>query len=66
MAGVAAVPVPELNKLIVPVVLVRARLEVGTASCTKSRNFNAVTSLVTPSVNEVPAVKFAIMFLLIT
>jgi len=81
IAGAAAVPVPVvirvvatrvgivpvvlLNVAMVPVVLVRARLEVGVAFSTKSRNFIAVTSLVTPSWNEVPAVKLAIMFLLI-
>jgi len=46
---------------IVPLVLVRARLEVGTASATKALSFKAVTSLVTPSVNEVPAVKLGIV-----
>ena len=45
---------------IVPLVLVRARLEVGTASATKALSFKAVTSLVTPSVNEIPAVKLGI------
>jgi hypothetical protein len=42
---------------IVPVVLAKARLEVGTASATNALSLAAVTSLVTPSVNEVPAVK---------
>ena len=61
MAGVAAVPVPELNQLIVPVVLFKDKLEVGTASATRALSFAAVTSLVTPSVNEVPAVKLGIV-----
>jgi hypothetical protein len=42
---------------IVPVVLAKARLEVGTASATNALSLAAVTSLVTPSVKEVPAVK---------
>jgi len=42
---------------IVPVVLAKARLEVGTASATNALSFAAVTSFVTPSVKEVPAVK---------
>jgi hypothetical protein len=42
---------------IVPLVLAKARLEVGTASATNALSLAAVTSLVTPSVNEVPAVK---------
>jgi hypothetical protein len=51
----------DVKLAIVPLVLVRARLEVGTASATKALSFNAVTSLVTPSVNEVPAVKLGIV-----
>jgi hypothetical protein len=42
---------------IVPVVLAKARLEVGTASATNALSLAAVTSFVTPSVKEVPAVK---------
>jgi hypothetical protein len=47
---------------IVPVVLAKARLEVGTASATNALSLAAVTSLVTPSVNEVPAVKLGIVY----
>jgi hypothetical protein len=77
IAGAAAVPVPVvirvvatrvgivpvvlLNVAMVPVVLFRARLEVGTASATNAFSLAAVTSLVTPSVNEVPAVKLGIV-----
>jgi len=39
----------DVKLAIVPLVLARARLEVGVAFSTKSRNFIAVTSLVTPS-----------------
>ena len=39
----------DVKLAIVPLVLVRARLDVGAAFSTKSRNFIAVTSLVTPS-----------------
>ena len=46
---------------IFPFVLVRARFYVGTASATSALSLAAVTSFVTPSVNEVPAVKLAIV-----
>jgi hypothetical protein len=51
----------DVKLAIVPLVLARARLEVGTASATNAFSLAAVTSLVTPSVNEVPAVKLGIV-----
>jgi hypothetical protein len=57
----AIVPVVLLNVAMVPVVLLSDRLDVGTASATRALSLAAVTSLVTPSENEVPAVKFAIV-----
>jgi hypothetical protein len=51
----------DVKLAIVPLVLVKARLEVGTASATNALSLAAVTSLVTPSEKEVPAVKLGIV-----
>lgn len=51
----------DVKLAIVPVVLFKERLDVGTASAINAFSLAAVTSLVTPSVKLVPAVKFGIV-----